>query len=203
MLFLHWGYATTYPFAIALWVSKLPLYVVLHQKRGMGYRKKMRENKRAKSSSVQRERERKRKVAMPSQKEAREGKLPKYTPHMHLLINLYDLLLLVIQVFDLAMYSIQVSYAFTLYLELHISFRIEIKAKIHGLGEDFKHHWVTWVYHLRNLGKFSFQNLWKTSRKFELNQSRQKVSIYLRILAIACVKVKAISPTLLRLMVNF
>ena len=59
---------------------------------------------------------------------------------MHILMNLYDLLLLVIQVFDLAMYSIQVSYAFTLYLELHISFRIEIKAKIHGLGEDFTHH---------------------------------------------------------------
>jgi hypothetical protein len=43
-------------------------------------------------------------------------------------------------VFDLAIYSIQVSYVFTPYLELHISFRIEIKAKIHGLGEDFKHH---------------------------------------------------------------
>ena len=59
---------------------------------------------------------------------------------MHILINLYDLLLLVIQVFDLAIYSIQVSYAFTPNLELHISFRIEIKVKIHGLGEDFKHH---------------------------------------------------------------
>ena len=59
---------------------------------------------------------------------------------MHLLINLYDLLLLVIQVFDLAIYSIQVSYALPPYLELHISFRIEIKANIHGLGEDFKHH---------------------------------------------------------------
>jgi hypothetical protein len=43
-------------------------------------------------------------------------------------------------VFDLAIYSIQVGYAFTPYLELHISFRIEIKAKIHGLGENFKHH---------------------------------------------------------------
>jgi hypothetical protein len=31
---------------------------------------------------------------------------------MHLLINLYDLLLLVIQVFDVAIDSIQVSYAF-------------------------------------------------------------------------------------------
>jgi len=42
--------------------------------------------------------------------------------------------------FDLAIYSIQVSHAFTPYLELHISFRIEIEAKIYGLGEDFKHH---------------------------------------------------------------
>ena len=42
---------------------------------------KIRENKRAKSSSVQeRERVRKRKVAMPSQKEAREGKLLKGVP---------------------------------------------------------------------------------------------------------------------------
>ena len=47
----------------------------------MGY-KKMRENKRAKSSSVKiRERKRKKKkVAMPSQKEAREGKLLKGVP---------------------------------------------------------------------------------------------------------------------------
>ena len=54
---------------------------------------------------------------------------------MHLLINLYDLLLLVIQMFDLAIDSIQVSYAFIPYRELHISFRIEIKAKTYGLGE--------------------------------------------------------------------
>ena len=52
----------------------------------MGY-KKVRENKRAKSSSVQKERERK--EAMPSQKEAREGKLLKgvhqiYHTHAHL-----------------------------------------------------------------------------------------------------------------------
>ena len=40
----------------------------------------MRENKRAKSSSVQKKRVRKRKVAMPSQKEAREGKLLKGVP---------------------------------------------------------------------------------------------------------------------------
>jgi len=49
----------------------------------MGY-KKMIENKRAKSSSVKKRREkkrvRKRKVAMASQKEAREGKLLKGVP---------------------------------------------------------------------------------------------------------------------------
>jgi hypothetical protein len=54
---------------------------------------------------------------------------------MHILINYYDLLLLVIQVFDLAINSIQVGYAFIPYLELHINFRIDIKTKIHGLGE--------------------------------------------------------------------
>jgi len=43
-------------------------------------------------------------------------------------------------VFDLTIYSIQVGYAFIPYPKLHISFRIEIKAKINGLGEDFKHH---------------------------------------------------------------
>ena len=47
----------------------------------------------------------------------------------------YDLLLLVIQVFDLAIYSIQVGYAFIPYHKLHISFRIDVKAKIHGPGE--------------------------------------------------------------------
>ena len=55
---------------------------------------------------------------------------------MHLLINLYDLLLLVIQVFDLAIYSIQVGYDFIPYLEVHVSLKIDVKAKIHGLGED-------------------------------------------------------------------
>ena len=46
----------------------------------MGYRKReVREKKRAKSSSVKK-RVRKRKVAMPSQKEAREGKLLKGVP---------------------------------------------------------------------------------------------------------------------------
>jgi hypothetical protein len=38
-------------------------------------------------------------------------------------------------VFDLAINSIQVGYAFIPCLELHINFRIDIKAKIHGLGE--------------------------------------------------------------------
>jgi hypothetical protein len=38
-------------------------------------------------------------------------------------------------VFDLAINSIQVGYVFIPYLELHINFRIDIKAKIHGLGE--------------------------------------------------------------------
>ena len=57
---------------------------------------------------------------------------------MHLLINLYDLLLLVIQVFDLAIHSVQVGYAFIPYLEVHISFRVDIKAKIYGLGEVSK-----------------------------------------------------------------
>ena len=48
---------------------------------------------------------------------------------MHILINLYDLLLLVIQVFDLAIYSIHVSYTFTPYLEHHIS---QSQASIQG-----------------------------------------------------------------------
>jgi len=38
-------------------------------------------------------------------------------------------------VFDLAIYLIQVGYAFIPYLKLHIRFRIDVKAKIHGLGE--------------------------------------------------------------------
>ena len=45
----------------------------------MGYRKKSEKEKRVKSSSVKKERGRK-KVAMPSQKEAREGKLLKGVP---------------------------------------------------------------------------------------------------------------------------
>jgi hypothetical protein len=38
-------------------------------------------------------------------------------------------------VFDLAINSIQVGYAFIPYLEFHISFRIDVKAKIHDLGK--------------------------------------------------------------------
>ena len=51
--------------------------------------------------------------------------------HLHILIILYDLLLLAIRVFDLATNSIQVSLAFlfTTY-ELHISLRVGEKAKI-------------------------------------------------------------------------
>jgi hypothetical protein len=79
-------------------------------------------------------------------------------------------------VFDLAINSIQVSYAFTPTLKLHISIRIEIKAKIHG--------WSGFQTPLSNLSVPSeelrqvfFSNHVKTFRKFELNQSRQKVSI--------------------------
>ena len=65
---------------------KVTSLAIFHQKRGMGYRKKSEKEKRVKSSSVKKERGRK-KVAMPSQKEAREGKLlkgvplPPYIPH--------------------------------------------------------------------------------------------------------------------------
>ena len=95
----------------------------LTSKERHGLQKKMRENKRAKSSSIQRERERnrvrKRKQPCPLKRSQgretsqRTTTSTKYTTHMHVFINLYDLLLLVIQVFDLAIDSIQVSYAFT------------------------------------------------------------------------------------------
>ena len=149
----------------------------------MGYRKKW-ERIKSKSSSVQKERE-KRKVAMSSlKKKLEKGNFSKeyhfhqiYHTHAHL-----DQLVWLVAPCDSSVWLSNIFNSSKLwfyhpYLELHISFRIEIKANIHGLGEDFKHHWVTWVYHLRNLGKFSFQNQLKTSRKFELNQSRQKVSI--------------------------
>ena len=68
---------------------------------------------------------------MLSQKRLEVGKfskgvpLPPNTTHLHILIILYDLLLLVIQVFDLAINSIQVSLAFYLSThKLHISLRI-------------------------------------------------------------------------------
>ena len=68
---------------------------------------------------------------MLSQKRLEVGKfskgvpLPPNTTHLHILIILYDLLLLVIQVFDLAIYSIQVNRAFYLPThKLHISLRI-------------------------------------------------------------------------------
>ena len=70
-----------FPFSIALWESKLPLYAILHKKETHGLQKKMRENKRAKSSSVKkREREKKKSSHALSQKEAREGKLLKGVP---------------------------------------------------------------------------------------------------------------------------
>ena len=80
----------------------------------MGYR----EREKSKNLYSKKE-ERKNKVAMLSQRKLEEEKfskgvpLPPNTTHLHILIILYDLLLLVIQVFDLAIYSIQVSYAFT------------------------------------------------------------------------------------------
>ena len=67
-----------------------------------------------------------------------------------------------IQVFDLVIYSIQVGYAFIPYLELHISFRIDIKAKIHGLGKDSNT--IEWLEELRQVffSKFieNLQEVW-------------------------------------------
>jgi hypothetical protein len=68
------------PFIIALWESKLPLYAVIHQKRGMGYRKKWERIKEQKALVLKKRESEKKKVAMPSQKEAREGKLLKEVP---------------------------------------------------------------------------------------------------------------------------
>jgi hypothetical protein len=91
----------------------------------MGYQKKKKRRKRE------------REVAMLSKRKLEEGKfskgvpLPPNTTHLHILITLYDLLLLVIQVFDLAIYSIQVSLAFYLPTpKLHISLRVGKRAKI-------------------------------------------------------------------------
>ena len=84
----------------------------------MGYQKREREREKSKKLYSSKK-ERKNKVAMPAQKrKLEEGKfskgvpLPPNTTHLHILIILYDLLLLVIQVFDLAINSIQVSLAF-------------------------------------------------------------------------------------------
>ena len=58
---------------------KVTYLVVLHKKReAWATEKRVRKNKRAKSSSVQKRE--KKKVVMPSQKEAREGKLLKGVP---------------------------------------------------------------------------------------------------------------------------
>ena len=70
MLFLHWEYATTYAFhSLLLYENQSYLSSYLTSKR----------EARA-TEERERERERKRKVAMPSQKEAREGKLLKGVP---------------------------------------------------------------------------------------------------------------------------
>jgi hypothetical protein len=89
----------------------------------MGYRKK-RERMKEQKALVFKKRRRERKWEKESshallkrsyrrETSQRNTTSTKYTTHMHLLINLYDLLLLVIQVFDVEIDSIQVSYAFT------------------------------------------------------------------------------------------
>ena len=45
-------------FIIALWESKLPLYAILHQKRGIGYRKNIERIKEQKTLVFQKKRER-------------------------------------------------------------------------------------------------------------------------------------------------
>jgi hypothetical protein len=89
----------------------------------MGYRNKESERikeQKAECSKKKREREWEKESSQALWKGAREGKLlkgvplPPNIPHTYTSwSNLYDLLHLVIQVFDLAIYSIQVSYAFT------------------------------------------------------------------------------------------
>ena len=77
------GYTSTYAFhLLLLYENQSYLSMLSYIKREAWATEKMRENKRAKSSSVQKEREwvRKRKVALPYQKEAREGKLLKGVP---------------------------------------------------------------------------------------------------------------------------
>ena len=87
----------------------------------MGYQKE--KKKREKSKKLySSKKERNNKVAMLSQRKLEEGRfskgvpLPPNTTHMHILIILYDLLLLVFREFNLAINSIQVSLAFYPYL---------------------------------------------------------------------------------------
>ena len=81
MLFLHWGYASIHAFhLLLLYENQSYLSMLSYIKREAWATEKMRENKRAKSSSVQKRESAKKKVAMPSQKEAREGKLLKGVP---------------------------------------------------------------------------------------------------------------------------
>jgi hypothetical protein len=116
----------------------IPPLAIYHQKERHGLLKK--ERKKSKSSIVQKKKRRKREREGGShalEKKARGGEvikrspLPPNTTHLHILIILYDLLLLVIQVFNLAIYSIQVSLAFYLPTpKLHISLRVGKTAKI-------------------------------------------------------------------------
>jgi hypothetical protein len=131
----------------------IPPLAIYHKKERHGLPKKGR--KKCKSSIVQkeeeenkeRERERENKVDMLSKRKLEEGKfsngvpLPPNTTHLHILIILYDLLLLMIPVFDLAIYSIQLSLAFYLPThKLHISLRVGKRAKIFWPWRGFKHH---------------------------------------------------------------
>ena len=62
MLFLHWGYASTYAFhLLLLYKNQSYLSMVSYIKREAWAIEKMRENKREKSSSVKNKRVRKRK----------------------------------------------------------------------------------------------------------------------------------------------
>jgi hypothetical protein len=60
MLFLHWGYATTYAFHSLLLYENLSSCLT-SKREAWATEKSVRENKRAKSSGVQKERVRKRK----------------------------------------------------------------------------------------------------------------------------------------------
>jgi hypothetical protein len=60
--------------------SYISSHLTSKERHGLQKKKEVRENKRAKSSSVLKREREKKKVAMPSQKEAREGKLLKGVP---------------------------------------------------------------------------------------------------------------------------